>query len=299
MILMPKDYKDLGGEKYYSTMSYKAETKNTLDFAFCGNSDVYSGFSPIEFYEQTGCTSYACSAAKQPAKGVEKNIRFLVKHHKLKLIIIDVDCLFAKNINEGNVIYESANLIAPFKYHARWKELEFKDFYTAPKIKCDPLKGYIPKAAKVKFTLPQDYMSDLNATPAKIEKSVVKNIENIAKMCDENNIKLLFVCLPTPSSWNNAKSNAITNMANELGVPFIDLNFKRDDYDLDYSISFRDKGNHMNIYGATYTTNFLANYLSHNYALPDHRNDEEYKDWNEIIPYYKSHIEALINAANK
>ena len=40
MILMPKDNKDLGGGKYFSTMSYKAEKKDTLDMVFCGNSDV-------------------------------------------------------------------------------------------------------------------------------------------------------------------------------------------------------------------------------------------------------------------
>lgn len=296
MILMPKDMDDLGGQKYYTTMGYKAEKDNTLDFVFCGNSDVYSGFSPVEFYKQTGSTSYVCSAAKQPAKGVEKDIKYMVKHHDLKLVIIDVDCLFAKNANnEGTLAYEFAGIIAPFRYHARWKELEFKDFYTIPKLQSDPLKGYIPKAKKYNYSIPENYMANINAAPQKIEKSVIKNVEKIVKLCKENNIELLFVCLPTPYSWNNAKSNAITNLANELGIPFLDLNLTVDNYNLK-NVTFRDKGNHMNIDGATYTTNFLVNYLA-SYNLPDHRNEDKYKGWNDVIPYYDAHIETLIESA--
>ena len=298
LILMPKDYDDLGGEKYYSTMGYKAEKGNTLDVAFCGNSDVYSGFSPIEYYKQTGTTSYVCSAAKQTAKGVERNVKYLVKHHDLKLVIIDVDCLFTKNANNGFAMYEFANVIAPFKYHARWKELEFKDFYTLPKIKNDPLKGYIPQAIVRNYTLPQDYMADIDAEPIAMEESVVNNVKNILQLCNENNAQLLFVCLPTPYSWNNAKSNAIAKLADELSIPFVDLNLPNDSYDLDYSSCFRDNGNHLNIYGATYTTNYLVNYLDR-YNLPDHRNDEKYQDWSDIIPYYESHIDALIKGENK
>lgn len=46
MVLMPKDLNDLGGKKYFAATSYRSEQKNTLDFVFCGNSDVYSGFRP-------------------------------------------------------------------------------------------------------------------------------------------------------------------------------------------------------------------------------------------------------------
>ena len=293
MILMPKDINDLGGDKYYSTMGYKTEKDNTLDFAFCGNSDVYSGFSPIEFYEQTGSTSYVCSAAKQTARGAERIVQYLVKHHDLKLIIIDVDCLFEKNVGNGFALYEFANVIAPFKYHARWKELEFKDFYTLPKLKSDPLKGYIPQAKVRKYNLVEGYMTNVDAAPKAMQKSVVKNMKNILQLCKENDVELLFVCLPTPRSWNNAKSNAITNLANDLGVPFVDFNLPLDNYDLDYSSSFRDNGNHLNVYGASITTDYLVNYLSR-YNLPDHREDGKYKDWNEIVPFYRAHIESLI-----
>lgn len=296
MVLMPKDINDLGGQKYYATMSYKAEKKNTLDMAFCGNSDVYSGFSPIEFYQQTGTASYVCSAAKQSAKGVEKSIRFLSKHHDLKMVLIDVDCLFAKNTYAGMLAYELTPVIAPFKYHTRWKELESKDLYTLPKLKSDPFKGYIPnKATEKNYKPPVGYMSDVDAAPAKIADSVIRNVKNIVKLCSDYDIRLLFVCLPTPHSWNNAKSNAVANLAGEFGITFIDFNLPRDDYEdynLDYSTSFRDNGNHMNVKGATYTTNYLANYLN-SYGLPDHRNEKKYKDWNDIIPYYEAYMRAL------
>ena len=293
LILMPKDMDDLGGEKYYSTLSYKTEKDNTLDFVLCGNSDAYSGFSPIEFYKQTGATSYICSAAKQPAKGVEKDVKYMFKHHDLKLVIIDVDCLFFKNaINEGTLAYEFANVIAPIRYHARWKELEPKDFYTWPKLTTNPLKGYMPQGKIRNYTLPNDYMANTNAKPKALDRSVIKNVKNIARLCKENNAELMFICLPTPHSWSNAKSNAITKLANELGVPFVDFNLPQENFTFDFAGGFRDKGNHLNIYGATSITDFLVDYLNR-YNLPDHRNDSKYQDWNDIVPYYESHIEAL------
>ena len=240
-----------------------------------------------------------CGAAKQPARGVEKNIKYLIKHHDLKLVIIDVDCLYYKNSINGFAMYDVAKFIAPFKYHARWKELELKDFYTVPKIESDPLKGYIPQAKIRKYTLKEGYMANTDAAPQAVAKSVVKNMKNIAKLCEENNVELLLVCLPTPHSWNNAKSNGIQNLANELGVPFVDLNLSSADYNLDYSTSFRDNGNHLNVYGATYTTNFLVNYISSHYNLPDHRNEAKYKNWNELVPIYEKHIEMLIEEENK
>lgn len=297
MILMPKDFNDMGGQKYFSATSYKSEQDRTLDFAMLGNSDVYSGFSPVEFYQQTGSTSYACSAPKQSAHALEENVKYLVEHHDLKLIIIDVDCLFSRNYKlDGASIYKFSFLIAPVKYHARWKELELKDFYTLPKLKTDPLKGYMPRANTRKFSLPENYMANADAAPKKIEKSVIKNVKNIVSICAQNNVELLFVCLPTPYSWNNAKSNAVTNIANELGVPFVDLNFQTDDYTLDYANSFRDKGNHLNVFGATYTTNFLVKYLTSRYDLPDHRGEEKYAGWNDLLEYYDNYIESLIES---
>lgn len=297
MILMPKDLNDMGGEKYFSATSYKSEQDHTLDFAFLGNSDVYSGFSPVEFYKQTGSTSYVCSAPKQSAHALEENVKYLTKHHDLKLLIIDVDCLFSRNYKwDGTSIYKFSFLIAPYKYHARWKELEWKDFYTLPELKTDPLKGYMPRATVSKFTLAEGYMANVDAAAAKIEKSVVKNVNNVAELCKQNNIELLFVCLPTPHSWNNAKSNAVANLANETGVPFVDLNFQTDDYNLDYANSFRDNGNHLNVFGATYTTNYLVHYLTDHYDLPDHRGEEKYVGWNDLIDYYDNYVASLIES---
>ena len=41
-----------------------------------------------------------------------------------------------------------------------------------------------------------------------------------------------------------------------------------------------DKGDHLNLTGARKVTRYLGNYLKENYELPDHREEQSYREWN-------------------
>ena len=98
IIFMPKDENDLGGSRYYGYVNFKYERKNTLDAIFCGDSNAYCGFSPLELYKQTGITSYTRAGSQESITNVETILKETLKYQKPELVVLDVDCLFQPNI---------------------------------------------------------------------------------------------------------------------------------------------------------------------------------------------------------
>lgn len=291
VIFMPKDTSDLGGAKYYSTQAYKKEKKNSIDLVFFGNSDVYAGVSPIQIYKNSGISSFVCASPKETGYSLVNYVKANLERQNPKLIVLDADCFYYVNDRiHGFNIQSKVMAIAPFFYHARWKELEAKDFYTLPLPKADPLKGYLPNFGTSSYKHKETFMNNPSAAPQEIESSVKKCIKQIQKLCEKENCALMFMCLPTPFSWNNAKSNGVSNFARELNVPFLDLNDPACELGLDFNNSYKDMGNHLNIKGAEHVTNFLTSYILEHYTLTDHRGEEDYTSWDEIVENYQYYL---------
>ena len=117
---------------------------------------------------------------------------------------------------------------------------------------------------------------------------IMKKVKQIKKLCDNNNAELLFIEAPSPSSWSMQKHNGIKQLADELGVNFIDFNLELEGFDFDYANDFRDYGNHCNFKGATKVTNYVAKYINENYELSDRRLDEDskYETWKKDVLKY-------------
>ena len=63
---------------------------------------------------------------------------------------------------------------------------------------------------------------------------------------------------------------------------------------IDYSHDFYDYG-HLNVYGATKYTLYFSKYLKERYDLPDHRDDQKYKSWDEEYESFKGQYKKLTN----
>lgn len=296
MVFMPKTLTDAGGGKYYGAVSYKYEPKNTLGVMFYGNSDVYNGISPMEIYRKTGITSYGCGAAKQTLGAIYKQLKFSLKTQRPKVVVIDADCFYQPNPKFGGTeMYDYAFLAAPFLYHSRWKELKPRDFVTFPTMrnKENYMKGYQYSGNVYDYKLRDGYMSDLSAAPKPLKKSVLKDFRKIHSLCRKNGIALSLITIPSPVSWDNAKSNGIKKLVTDYNkkfadfeVGFYDMNLKLDGFD--YSKCFRDRGNHCNYYGAMVVTSAVGQYLIDNY--PALINPPERKSWQKLLEKYDDFI---------
>ncbi|GMQ56290.1 hypothetical protein AN1V17_06830 [Vallitalea sediminicola] len=287
LIVSPKSINDSGGAKYYRGMGFLAEPNNSIDVMVYGNSDVYAGFVPAKLYEKYGYTSYASGTVLQTIGDINRLLRKTLKTQAPKVAILEVDCLYEKR---NKAIDDSNFLLSPFVFHVRWKELKLRDFYTIPNRskKYDITKGFVHSDEINKYDA-GDYMGNKNQKPHPIPRRNLKQLKNFIKICRTNNIKILFLELPSASSWNYAKHNYINYLSKDLNIPFIDLNEKDSDFKIDFLRDFRDNGDHMNIFGAEKATTYVGRYLKEKYSsiLSDRRNVRKYAHWQEVLDHFK------------
>lgn len=287
LIVAPKDINDSGGTHYYRGMGFMAEPVNSLDVVVYGNSDVYSGFAPAVLFDKYGYTSYASGRPLQTLNNINLLLDKTLKTQKPKIAILETDCFYKKSkfqIDESNI------LLSPFMFHSRWKELKARDFYKIPsrKNKVDMNKGLVPSNKVFKTKYPTDYMGDKNAKPKPMPKENLKYVEQFVSTCKKNNIEVLFLELPSASSWDYSKHNYVKALAEKHGVEFIDMNTPLDGYELNLKTDFRDNGNHMNITGASKATEYIGKYILEKYPnlLKDKRNDKKYVSWHNSVKHY-------------
>lgn len=293
-VLTPKNYDDIGGDYYFAYKSIFNEEPNTIDVMFSGNSNTFKSCIPMEFYEQTGATCYNIGGSIQSAQAMEARIKSVLKCQSPKLIIFDVDCLYDANVFfTGSNKYRLLPIIAPVLYHNRWAELKFSDFYKKPYDDKNFMKGYVALHDVYGYQLDENYMKDTTTEIEPLDASVLKNMKNIQKICEENNIKMLFVSVPSPATWTNQKHNGIEQLADEMGISYLDLNMPDVDFGFDYSLHIADEGYHCNFEGSRLVTKYICDYVNENYVFEDRRVDPKYSKWVEQAEQYNEYVSSF------
>lgn len=298
--------------------------KNSAQVLVLGSSHTTLGFSPIECYKQTGITSFNLSTAKQPMEVSYYLLEEALKSQSPEVVIYDVAGLFYKRseINIAKFRYSMDSMplswtkvkmasayaeyhddIKPFAmgealcpiyyYHDRWDELDEEEFdVNAPvtQLKGQVIRTYI---TEIDFDmeafdkkLAKKIEKDPNSAPV-IRKSCMAYLEKIKKLCDENNVKLLLTTTPT-NRWNSTKKELSQQVADKLGVDFLDLN-QPDGVILNYSTDMAD-GNHVNASGAKKTTKYYTDYLVKQYGLKGSTN----KQFDESVKYYDAYYDNML-----
>lgn len=287
MVVTPKNITDKGGQLYYRGMGFMAEPADSLDVIIFGNSDVYSGFSPAVLFEKYGITSYASGRPSESMKNINPILNESLKTQKPGLVILEADCFYNKNA----LAPDSTNLLlSPFIYHSRWKELNKKDFYSLPgrKNSIDINKGFIPSAKVYNSSEKAGYMGSPDAIPKSLSKKNLSEVEKFITTCKNNNIPVMLLTLPSPSSWNYGKHNAVKLIAEKHNIEFLDLNVPDKEFKTDLKSDFRDNGNHMNIKGAERSTEHIGKYISSRsiYSFDDKRDNNNYKKWHKVVQHF-------------
>ena len=287
-VLMPKNYEDLGGDYYFAYHSIFEEEENSIDVLFSGNSNTFKSCIPMELYHATGATCYNIGGSAQSARAMEARIKNVLIHQSPKLIIIDADCLYAKNrVFIGSNLYKILPIIAPVLYHNRWSELKFSSF-KLPKDDKNFMKGYVALYETYGYEIRGDYMRIDTTDIEPLKKSVMKNMTHIHDLCKERNIELLFISAPSPATWTNEKHNGIQQLANEWGIDYLDMNMPDVLLGFDYSLHIADAGYHCNYEGAKLVTKYVSDYVNEHYTLEDKRGDEH---WDNLYQEYKAYTE--------
>lgn len=292
---------------------YYLEEKNTIDVLAVGASDVGRGFSPITLWNDYGITSYNLGTSNQTMALAYYVIKEAIQYQDIKTVILDMDAAFVeKNAPEGeyrklfdNIKFGKNKLealeepdlemdnklsyIFPLiRFHSRWGELEDNDFRIAKKYnKSTSYKGMAMSSEVKPYIDDKEYMKDIGDTE-KISEKNQKYIKKIVELCQEKNIKLLWVEIPSATSWSDARSKATQELAKQYKIEFIDMNYQLQGFDFDWKTDTADGGNHLNIAGAEKVSKYLGNILYERYGLKDHRQDSKYASWYDEAERYEN-----------
>lgn len=292
-MLAPKDNTKESGIVNPSANGFFSEPKGSIDVSVIGNSDAYSGFSPMELWNNFGYTAYVSGEGRQTVAQAYSMLNRVLKAQTPKVVILETDGFFT----DSKVVENAAKIVnaslgssfSVFQYHDRWKKVKPEELFKKPHYTghCAPKGQWMSNDVKGYYG--KEYMKKTDKS-AKIPFGTKRSAEAFVKTCRDKNIEVLFLELPSQSSWNYKKHNAVQAFADKLGVTFLDMNIERSRFDFDWKTDTRDGGNHLNNRGARKCTVFLGKYLGERYNLTDHREDKNFCRWNDDYKNYSEKV---------
>ena len=280
--------------------SFLSEPENSVDVVCVGNSDIRSGFVPTELWEKYGYTSVVSSFTRQSISDSQRALKEICKSQKPKLVILEIDSLYDGRgpkdiINSHDTTLE--NFFDSLKPDAFENKIS-RDYsiFTFHNVLQDHDRrsrrskyahGYLYSDVIKKMEY-QDYMAKTNELDVP-NYTNTQQLRAFAKFCKEKNLPLLFLELPSISSWTYARHNAVQNLSDELGVEFLDLNLLYDEVGIDMRNCFRDGGNHLNYFAASAATDYVGKYIGENYGIESRRDDAELAEYwdNDVVQFKK------------
>lgn len=263
---------------------FLGEPNDTLDVAFLGDSRVYAALSPLQMYHEHGFTGYdiASPGVKVPVAYCMLRKAFKTQHPRV--VAIETDFFFAHDYPIGDGVFALiADAVPLLEYHSRWKSLTPADF-TEPIVTTwvDPQRGFrtgdgIKAANDKEVELAYMETSEVEHMP----HNIPLYLRMIVDLCYQNGATPLLITIPSVKSVTDARRNGIQELADDLGITYLDLNEHMDELDIDWDRDSYDGGEHLNDVGSSKASRFLGEYLKEHYDLPDHRGDSAYAVWDK------------------
>ena len=285
-ILIPKSNDAENGMHYVKANAVVAEEKNSLDVIVVGDSESFATIIPMKLWEDYGYTTYVSGTPAQVLTETLSQTYKIFKSQSPKILILEANNVF-KNIELDSPIEEVLKYLLPVvDYHSRWKHLKKDDFTIDPDYTWkDEMKGYdyslvIDKADSSKYMEYTDEVEEIKP----FNKLCLKILN---KFCKNNGTELMVISTPSTVNWNYKKHNGIEKFLKEENIDFLDLNILAGEIGIDWEKDTRDKGDHLNHTGAIKATDYIGKYLSKKNILENHKDDEKYSKWNELLEKYK------------
>ena len=258
------------------------EEPGSLDIIVLGDSESYTSISPPELWKDYGYTTYNFGLIGATLSDIKETYKSILSTQQPKVVLFETNCLYrVDNAREeaDNIITDLIHKVLPVTmYHDNWKML-FKD----------SRKGYykgftvshtIDPAENKKYMIPTDEEDN-------VISDNLESLREINDMCNASGGKLILYSVPSQSNYNYAKHNALSKLAKELDVDYVDMNHVGDEIGIDYTTDTRDGGDHLNVYGATKSTAYIGKYLHEHYDISDRRDTDVAPTWNEMLKEYE------------
>lgn len=269
-----------------------SEEKNTVDVLFLGDSECYSTFIPLQIWKEHGITSYVCGTSDQVLSYSYELLAKSMKKQDPKVVVLETNAIFREVTSTKAFLNKAEGLFSVFKYHDRWKLLQPKE------LRLNDVKTYDRRSKGYLFNAsvsPADtdgYMEPCGDREP-VPKDNLKYLTKIRDYCKKNGAELVLVSVPSTKNWNYSKHNAVSDLASELEINYVDMNTLGSEIPIDWKRDTRDKGDHLNYFGASKATEYFGKYLESKGFFEDKRKLEKYSYWNRTADEFLSSVEKV------
>lgn len=295
-LFMPKnDFKEIDSKNSVAH-AFLNERENSIDVLILGDSEAYASFSPMQLYRDFGFTTYNCGTSRQYIQDSYDFLQAFVDRQSPEIVVLEANLLYRSDGKSGDRLRTFQNnirkLVPIFEFHNRWKDVSLKGIKSKEDLNWrDENKGFRLNN-QVKAYKGKEYMK-----PCQTSQSITNTNEDyftkIVDYCKEKGVTLVLVNTLSPKNWTYEKHNGVQKLADEKGVPYLDMNILQNEIKVNWKKDTYDKGDHLNLRGAKKVTDYFGRYLVDNFNLPDKRNDADYADWNDDLQKYLDNIDKL------
>lgn len=307
------------GEWYssYIITDYYKKKKDTVNVLYVGSSNIYAGISPLEIYEKTGITGYDMSTPEQKVWTSYYELKEAFKTQSPKVVFLESSEFFCSpndqaepsirkaidplkwSDNKVDMINDSIYNFSSFdklscyvpilRFHSRWSNLTWGDFVKFYNNNEFTYEGYMfnknVQSYKNSSNKIEDSENEDITDIYKMPEAVRNYLSKIIELCKEKNSELVLISMPTPKIWSQDKHDDVEAFSKAYNLKFIDLNAEENP-NIDWTKDSPDEGIHLNIYGAEKVGSFLSTYITKNWSFENHKNDANYRNWDENLEKY-------------
>ena len=281
--------------------SFYAQEPGTVDVLLMGNSHMGVHGDTATLWREYGISAFALWGGVQPMWNTYYFLVEALKTQQPKAVVLEIgglsyDWEYAEEATQlKNVAgmhlslnkLEAVKATAPRErwvslllglplYHQRYSELTQEDFEYFPwSEKLINNKGSYALYGHGDFDMADPWEIE---KVAEISEKSLDYFMRIVSLCREEGIKLILVKTPTVDLEKyQPYSNAVAEMAKELGLDFYDFNKMREETGIEGEDFYFDT--HLNLSGARKLSLCLGEILLDSLDLRDHRGDEAYASW--------------------
>lgn len=270
------------------------EPKDSVDVLVIGTSDVYSGVSPLEWWNRYGYAGFAWGEPAQRIFETHEYLKKIYQDQNPRVVFLEVGDLYRDQTDEQNLDSMAKAYIADVfpivTYHRNLAPAKFLNLPARPGALT---KGYLLRLGTIRAVgSPAFYMApDEKCAP--INPFSSRELENCVELCRRHGSSVVLLSIPSFTDWNMEKHNGIVKLAGQDRIPYLDLNLELKE-EINWNTDSADGGKHLNYRGAEKVSACLGDYLKAHYALPDHKRDSLYSSWQTDYRDYAKEVNHLL-----
>lgn len=282
--------------------SFYAQEPGTVDVLLMGNSHMGVHVDTATLWREYGISAFALWGGVQPMWNTYHFLAEALKYQQPKAVVLEIGGLSVedeysdeatqlKNVAGMHLSLnklEAVKATAPRErwaslllglplYHQRYAELTQEDFEYFPwSQELINNKGSYALYGYGDFDMDDPWAIE---AAAEISEKSLDYFMRIVSLCREQGIELILVKTPTVDLEKyQPYSNAVSEMAEELGLDFYDFNKMEEYTGIEGGDFYFDT--HLNLSGARKLSLCMGEILLDTVPIDDHRGDAAYSSWN-------------------